>query len=158
VDQPVPLVRGWIQGMPKQFGEVYQIRPARVGRAGPRTEPGGRFDAALSVYGRRVAEATVTLERKVARPPFLHTVPLVHTRLFPAWIPSERPIEELVVSQVSGVEFADIWTGGADLRFPDVPDPDLAALSPVSTGQGYVFSYAETLHHGRPLDDGIGCD
>ncbi|MFF3671285.1 enduracididine biosynthesis enzyme MppR [Microtetraspora malaysiensis] len=152
VDQPVPLVRGWIQGMPKQFGAVHQIRPVRSGRAGPRLEPGGRFDAALSVYGRRVVEATVTLEGQVAEPPFLHTVPLVHTRLFPAWVPAEEPQSRLVVSEVSDIEFSDVWAGRADLRFVDVHDPDLATLAPVEVGAGYVFSYAETLHHGRPLE------
>jgi hypothetical protein len=137
--------------MPKQFGEIYQIRPVRTGRAGPRLEAGGRFDAALSVYGRRVAEATVTLEGQIAEPPFLHTVPLVHTQLFPAWVPSEEPLSRLVVSEVSDVEFSDVWAGPAGLRLPDVPDADLGGLAPVEVGQGYVFSYAETLHHGRSL-------
>ncbi|MER7213424.1 MULTISPECIES: enduracididine biosynthesis enzyme MppR [Streptosporangium] len=152
VDKAVPLVRGWIQGMPKQFGEVHQIRPVRVGRAGPRLAPGGRFDATLSSGGRRVAEASVTVESTAAEPPLLHTVPLVHTRFFPAWLPSEEPLSQLVVSEVSGVEFSELWTGRATLSFPDVASSDLAALAPVEVGNGYVFSYAETLHHGKPLE------
>ncbi len=152
VDRPVPLVRGWIQGMPKQFGEIHQIRPVRTGKAGPRAAPGGRFDATLSVYGRRVAEAAVTLTGRAAGPPFLHTVPLVHTRWFPAWTPEEEPVSRLVASQVSDVEFSDVWEGRADLRFRDVADPDLASLAPVEVGPAYVFSYAETLHGGRSLD------
>ncbi|MEU3166754.1 enduracididine biosynthesis enzyme MppR [Streptosporangium sp. NPDC006930] len=151
VDSPVPLMRGWIQGMPKQFGAVHQIRPAKVGRAGPRLAGGGRFGGVLSVDGRRTAEATVTLEGRIDRPPFLHTVPLVHTRLFPSWVPSEPPLNQLVVSEVTDIEFSDIWTGSADLRLLEGPDVDLAGLAPVEVGAGYVFSYAETLHHGRPL-------
>ncbi|WP_219534255.1 enduracididine biosynthesis enzyme MppR [Nonomuraea guangzhouensis] len=152
VDEPVPLVRGWIQGMPKQFGQVHQIRPAQVGRAGPRLAPGGRFDAALSAGGRRLAEASVTIEGRAAEPPYLHTLPLVHTRLFPAWLPSEEPVTRLVASEVSDVEFSEVWTGRAEVRFPDVPDADLAGLAPVEVGRGYVFSYAETLHHGQALE------
>ncbi|GAA0822806.1 enduracididine biosynthesis enzyme MppR [Streptosporangium amethystogenes subsp. fukuiense] len=153
VDSPVPLMRGWIQGMPKQFGTVHQIRPVAVGRAGPRLAGGGRFGGVLSVDGRRTAEATVTLDGRIDRPPPLHTVPLVHTRLFPSWVPSEAPLNRLVVSEVTDIEFSDIWAGSADLRLLDVPDADLAGLAPVEVGRGYVFSYAETLHHGRPLTD-----
>lgn len=153
VDEAVPMMRGWIQGMPKQVGVVHQSRPATVGRAGPRLAPHGQFHATLSVHDRRVAEATVTLADRIARPPLLHTVPLVHTRLFPAWVPSEAPLSQLVASEVSGVEFSDIWAGTADLRFLADPESDLAGLAPVEVGTGYVFSYAETLHHGRLLTD-----
>ncbi|MFD1539759.1 acetoacetate decarboxylase family protein, partial [Nonomuraea guangzhouensis] len=92
------------------------------------------------------------IEGRAAEPPYLHTLPLVHTRLFPAWLPSEEPVTRLVASEVSDVEFSEVWTGRAEVRFPDVPDADLAGLAPVEVGRGYVFSYAETLHHGQALE------
>jgi enduracididine biosynthesis enzyme MppR len=150
VDSPVPMVRGWVQGMPKQFGAIHQTRLKTVGRAGPRFAPPGRFDGALSVHGKRVAEATVTLTGE-AEPPPLHTVPLVHTRLFPDWDASDQPVVQLVTSEVTGVEFSEVLTGPADLRLFDALDADFASLAPVEIGAGYVFSYAETLCGGRLL-------
>src|SRR6266568_1092624 len=38
VDSAVPLVRGFIQGMPKMFGSVWLTRSFPVGRAGARRE------------------------------------------------------------------------------------------------------------------------
>lgn len=151
VDQPVPLVRGWVQGMPKQFGEVHQTRPSPVGRAAPRLAPGGEFHGTLSVHGRRLVAGAVTLDRLADSPPALHTVPLVHTRMFPAWVPSDRSEQQLVCSDVTGVEFSEVWTGQADLRFFDALDDDFLLLRPVEVGLGHVFSYAETLVGGRQL-------
>jgi enduracididine biosynthesis enzyme MppR len=151
VDNAVPLVRGWVQGMPKQFGEIHQTRPSQVGRAGPRLAPGGRFDGTLSVGGKRVVEAGVTLTGTGSPPP-LHTVPLAHTKTFPAWTPADRPSHGLVSSEVTGVEFSEVWTGRADLRFFDALDADFASLRPLSVGAGHVFSYAETLVGGRVLE------
>lgn len=151
VDQPVPMVRGWIQGMPKQFGAIHQTRPKPVGVAGQRPAPGERLHGSLSVSGRRVAEASVELTGLADEPPVLHTVPLVHTRYFPAWTPDDQPVSDLVTSEVTGVEFTPVWRGEADLRLFDVLDGDFAALKPVEIGSGYVFSYAETLRGGRLL-------
>jgi hypothetical protein len=140
--------------MPKQFGTVHQTRLMRVGRAGPQHT--GQFDGALSVYGRRVAEATVKLTGHAVEPPLLHTVPLVHTRMFPSWVPSELPQPQLVTSHVTNVEFSEVLAGDAELRIFGDLDVDLAGLAPIDVGTGYVFSYAETLWHGKLLTDGPG--
>jgi enduracididine biosynthesis enzyme MppR len=155
VDQPVPLLRGWIQGMPKQLGSVHQTRAKDVGRAGPRQGSPGRYDCTVSVLGRRLAEATVMVSERATEPPPLHAVPLVHTRLFPAWVDDQPPLQQLVVSEVTGVEFGDIWTGVADFRLFSDRDDDFARLAPLEIGRGYVFPYAETLRGGRPLADSI---
>jgi enduracididine biosynthesis enzyme MppR len=148
VDSPVPLVRGLIQGMPKLFGSIHLTRSFPVGRAGPRREPGGRFDAVASAGGRRIVTGSVTLARIADRPPPMAAHPLVHTRHFPAWQPGEAPLVELVRSTVREVEFSEVWQGEAELAFRDVADPEVATLAPVATGPGYLFSYAETLNPG----------
>lgn len=151
VDAHVPLVRGWVQGMPKQYGAVGHTTHHLVGRAGSRRTPGGRFAGTLSVHGARVLDASVTLTGPAAEAPLLHRVPLVHSLVAPAWtgpVPEPAP---LAASEVSDVEFADIWTGTAELSFRDVPDPGLRLLEPVEVGAGHVFSYAETLRGGRLL-------
>ena len=151
VDQPVPMVRGWVQGMPKQLGAIHLTRAMQVGRSAVRLTEGGRFAGTASVFGHRLAEATVTLEGVAQEPPPLHTVPLVHTLTFPRWAATDPPTADLVVSEVSDVAFSTVWTGPATLRLHDVLDGDFASLAPVEVGSGWVFSYAETLHGGRLL-------
>lgn len=99
VDGPVPMVRGWVQGMP-----------------------------------------------------LLHTLPLVHTRMFPRWVSSEPAEQQLVTSQVTNVEFSDVLAGEGDLRIFAGSDVDLGTLAPVEVSTGFVFSYAETLCHGQLLN------
>jgi acetoacetate decarboxylase len=157
VDQPVPLLRGWVQGMPKQFGEVYQSRAGAVGRAAPRLAPGGRFAGSLSARGRRLVEACATLAGVADQPPALHTMPLVHSLTFPAWIGKTTRKPDLVSSEVTDVEFSDIWQGSAELNFCPTIGSDLAEFATLAPGEildGYVFSYAETLHGGRLLARG----
>lgn len=158
VDQPVPMMRGWLQGMPKQLGQVHMSRATRVGLAGaklagPRLAAGGRFSGAAYMSGQEIAHATVTLSGAVTSPPALHTVPLVHSRVFPPWVPSDTPTAQLVNSEVTEVEFSEVLTGTADLRIDAALDPDLASLAPQEIGAGYVFAYAETLKGGRLLED-----
>ncbi|MBE3015913.1 enduracididine biosynthesis enzyme MppR [Microbispora sp. NEAU-D428] len=156
VDSAVPMARGWIQGMPKQFGAVHLTHPKAVGRTGPHLAEGGVFHGVASQYGCRIARASVTLSGRVAEPPALHAVPLVHTRHFPAWVPPEEPLSQLVVSAVDDVRFGEIWSGQASLDFAGDLQGDLAALRPVEVGGGFVFSYSETLRHGRALSGEAG--
>ncbi|WP_033212778.1 enduracididine biosynthesis enzyme MppR [Kitasatospora phosalacinea] len=152
VDQSVPLLRGWVQGMPKQFGEVHQTRPMRVGRAGPLGSAAGTYHGTASTGGRRIARASVRATELATGVPQLHDVPLVHSRVQPPWVAGEQPPSGLVTSTVTGVEFSEVWSGDADLEIFDVLDADFASLRPVEVGRGHVFGYAETLVSGKPLD------
>lgn len=154
VDSAVPLVRGFIQGMPKLFGSVWLTRSFPIGRAGPPRAPGSELSAAVSAGGRRIAQATVALAEQIEQPPPLADRPLVHTRHFPAWEPGEPPLAELVRATTTGVKFAGIWRGTAEFDFPDAGDPDLATLAPVEVGAGYTFWYAETLSPGHRIRPG----
>ncbi len=151
VDSTVPLLRGFIQGMPKMFGSVWLTRSFPVGRAGVQRQPGARFTGTTGAYDRRVASAAVTITEAIGDPPPLSDRPLVHTRHFPAWHPGEKAINKLVMAKTSNVEFSDIWCGEADLYFDGASDGDLAALAPVEIGQGYLFSYSETLEPGQRI-------
>lgn len=149
VDSAVPMVRGFIQGMPKLFGSVWLTHGFPVGRAGPRRGPGGEFSGVVSANGRRIASATVTLTEVAPKPPPLSDRPLIHTRHFPDWGDDQAAAGELVRGAISGIEFSEIWQGQAALAFHDIADTDLATLAPVDVGAGYLFSYAETLAPGR---------
>ncbi|WP_031156260.1 acetoacetate decarboxylase family protein [Streptomyces xanthophaeus] len=155
VDSAVSLVRGWIQGMPKQFGTVRMTIPVGVGRAGGRLEAGGRFAASLAVSDRRLVDARVTLSGRVESPPALSRVPLVHSLVTPGWTGAENGDPRLVRSRVDAVEFSPVWAGDADLTFHEGAmkdlDPDLASLLPLEVGSGYHFEYAETLVGGESL-------
>jgi enduracididine biosynthesis enzyme MppR len=149
VDDVVPLVRGLFQGMPKLPGSIAMTRTFPVGRAAARREAGSRFTAVASAGRTPLASATVTLDGPLSQTPPLADRPLIHTRHLPAWEPGEPPLEELVRSSTSDVQFADMWQGSAELEFSTAGDPDLATLAPVEVGAGYVFSYAETLRPGH---------
>ncbi|MCB4208804.1 acetoacetate decarboxylase family protein [Arthrobacter sp. UM1] len=158
VDSAVPMMRGWLQGMPKQFGEIGTTRPKRVGRTGPRPGGSGNYTGTLSVEGRRVIDLSVEAASPVRERPLLHDVPLVHSRVQPPWVMSElnekqgRKDWPLMTSHVEGVEFSEILAGDAHVTFQDVLDPDFASLEPIEIGKGYVFDYAETLVGGLALE------
>ncbi|GAA2069370.1 acetoacetate decarboxylase family protein [Streptomyces albiaxialis] len=156
VDSATSLTRGWIQGMPKQFGSVHLTRMLPVGLAGGRRGEGARLSGSLGVHDRRFASATVTLSRPEETPPALARLPLVHSRFIPSWTGERSPRARLMTSRVSGTEFGEVWSGSATLSFDESSvgsqDPDLLSLLPTETGNGYSFAYAETLEGGDYLD------
>ncbi|MEU4563501.1 enduracididine biosynthesis enzyme MppR [Actinoplanes sp. NPDC023936] len=152
VDSTVPLMRGWIQGMPKQFGQISQTLPVRAGRAGPPPGGGGTFTGTASAFGQRIARGTVHPGTDDAVPPPLFALPLAHSRLFPSWVPGEEPVTGLVASRVTDVTFTGLRSGPAELWLTTDPAfADLASLAPREVGEGTVFAYGETLLGGRPL-------
>lgn len=158
VDSPLSLVRGWIQGMPKQPGVVRMSRAITVGQAGPRLQDGGVFTGTLAEFDRMLTRCTVTIHKVSADPPPLSTYPMLHSRIFPRWSSQGRSVSELVRSQISDSQFSTVWKGTADLQFDfthlssATRAEDLLRLEPVQVGSGYVFSYAETLLGGELLD------
>ena len=71
VDRDFALARGWIQGFPKKLGSIWITRSFGLGGpADPGMEAGARFGVTCAAYERRVAEATVTLERPSGGGPF----------------------------------------------------------------------------------------
>ncbi|MFI1112867.1 acetoacetate decarboxylase family protein [Streptomyces physcomitrii] len=155
VDSAVSLARGWIQGMPKQYGSVQMTRMLPVGPAGGRREPGGQISGSLAVHDRRLAEATALLTGPASGPPELASVPLVHSKVVSPWTGDEDTTPRLLTSRVTGVEFSEVWSGTVDLRFDEqgvrAVDEALAALIPRQVGRAHSFAYAETLVGGEPL-------
>ena len=65
VDRDFALARGWIQGFPKKLGSVWVTRSFGLDtRADPGEKPGARYGGTCAAYERRLAEATITLERE----------------------------------------------------------------------------------------------
>jgi acetoacetate decarboxylase len=157
VDQDVSLMRGLIQGWPKQFGTVWITRAALLpSKAAPLEAAGGKFGATLSVRDRRVVEARVTLRTETDRRPSPTFARALNVRYFPelaAGKHDQPAVHELVQLKSRDVQFSTIWTGEAALRIYDHPYLEVGDLTPVSVGAGFRFSFAFTVDDVIPIRD-----
>ena len=84
VDRDFALTRGWLQGFPKKLGSIWITRTFGLDSpADPGVRPGATFGGTCAAYERRVAEATVTLERTSESGPTHNDPPIVNVRHFP---------------------------------------------------------------------------
>ena len=117
VDQDVALMRGLVQGWPKQFGTVWMTRAAAVpSKAAPTETAGGQFGATLSVRDHRIVEARVTLREVTERRPSPTFAGGVNVRYFPTLESGKHddpPVHELVQLKSRNVQFSTIWLGEA---------------------------------------------
>ncbi len=152
VDKDFALVRGYHQGYPKKLGEIWMTRPVLIGKAGPRLEKGGRFGATLSVGGRRIAEATITLEEQATSPGFVNGHQMLHNRWWPA-IESDGvdSMDELVTMRGVDGEMSDVWSGEAEIELFDAPTEELASLEPLEIIGGYYHRVGVTWKEGTTL-------
>ena len=154
VDQDISLMRGLIQGWPKQFASIYVTRSYGVRhRASPTLELGGRFGATVAVKDRRLVEASVTLEEEHAGP--AHG-PALTLRYFPSLEqgPDSRPsVHELVRTPWHDFVRADVWKGQATLIFHPSPRHELDALQPERLGAGYRFVMGLTVRNYEVVRD-----
>ena len=149
VDQDVSLMRGLIQGWPKQFGTVWITRAASLpSRAAPLEAAGGKFGATLSVRDRRVVEARVTLRSTTEQRPSPTFARAVNVRFFPELAAGkhEMPaLHDLVQLKSRDAQFSTIWTGDASLDVFAHPHLEIGDLAPISVGAGFRFSFAFTV-------------
>jgi acetoacetate decarboxylase len=157
VDQDVSLMRGLVQGWPKQFGTVWITRAAALpSKAAPTETAGGKFGATLSVRDHRVVEACVTLREVTDRRPSPSFAHGVNVRYFPTLESGkhdEPPVHELVQLKSRDVQFSTIWTGAASLRIFDHPHLEIGDLAPTAVAAGFRFSFAFTVDDVVPLKD-----
>jgi acetoacetate decarboxylase len=157
VDQDVSLVRGLVQGWPKQIGSTWITRPHQLSsKAAPNLGPGGRFGASLCVKDRRLVEARVTLREPSGSLPDPAFAKAVNVRYFPDLAAGRHDlplIHELVQLKSREVQVSPIWKGEAELRILDHPYLELPVLNPVRVIAGYRFSVAMTIDDLVPLKD-----
>lgn len=149
VDQDVALMRGLIQGWPKQIGATWITRAYAVGgKAAPPHGPGGRFGASLAAKDRRLAEARVELLDSTGALPRPGFAQAVNVRLFPnlaAGRHRQPAVHELVRLKSRDVRVGPILRGAAQLVIHEHPTLELALLRPESVQAGYRFSFALTV-------------
>ena len=149
VDNDAALARGWIQGFPKKLGSIFQTRSfAASSPAAAPLAPGSRFGASVAAHGERIATASLQLEEPVADPTTVFNRPTTIRRYFPqlaAASQHEPPVDELTLSLVDNLVFADVWSGTADLRIPAVEGEDVHKLKPRRLGRGYRLGMAYSV-------------
>lgn len=152
VDKDFAMARGQIQGYPKKMGEIWMTRHITHGRAGPRLEPGGRFGATVSTWGRRIAEARFTITGTAEQPGFVNSHPMLHSRLMPAIEMDGRDsLDELVTMSGFDAEVGPVYSGEAQLELPDNPTEELHRLSPIEVIGGYYRQVGTSMAGGTTL-------
>jgi acetoacetate decarboxylase len=149
VDRDFALARGWVQGFPKKLGSIWITRTYGVeSRADPGVRAGAVFGGTCAAYDRRLADATVTLQRVAETGPTHNDPPLVNVRHFPrlaAGRHDDPAVHELVRARSRDRAASEIWEGDATLTLHDAPGEEHAALAPVRVGKGFRFTFAYTV-------------
>jgi acetoacetate decarboxylase len=157
VDQDVALMRGLVQGWPKQVGSTWVTRAYDLpSKAAPVVGPGGRFGATLAVKDRRLIEAQVTLRELTETLPSPSFARAVNTRHFPELVAGKHDlpaVHELVQLKSRDVHVSPIWKGEAAMEIFDHPYLELPDLRPTAVVAGYRFSFALTVDDLIPLRD-----
>jgi len=149
VDQDISLMRGLVQGWPKQIGSIWITRNYDLpSKATPVLGVGGKFGATLAAKDRRLVEATVTLQEQTTELPTPSFARAINVRHFPELAAGRHDVpavHELVQLKSRDVRISPIWKGEASLRIFDHPTLELPALRPTKVGAGYRFSCAMTV-------------
>ena len=153
VDKDFAMVRGYHQGYPKKLGSLHVTRPVTVGVAGPRLEPGGRFGATCSAYGRRLIDATFTITGTAPAAGFVNGHPMIHHRVFPA-IESDGTdsLHELVTMRGYDAEVGPCYAGDATIAFYESPVEELTRLEPEQMIGGYWQEVGTNWRAGTTLE------
>ena len=150
------MVRGHHQGYPKKMGELYLTRAIRVGKAGPRLEPGGRFGATCAAYGRRLIDATFTIAGQVGdgeSAGFVNALPMLHNRVMPAIEgDGSDSLNELVTMRGFDAEVGPCYRGDATLAMYESPVEELTRIAPVEMIGGFWREVGTSWKAGTTLE------
>jgi acetoacetate decarboxylase len=157
VDNDAAIARGWTQGYPKRFGQVFQTRYyAATGRAGPALAPGSKFAGSLTSSGQRLAEGLVTLKEPVKDASLLKQRPvinLLHTPRLAANTQDKPAVHELVENVPHDVKIEQAWIGEGSLTLPVSRGEEISDLAPVRSGAGMRASMAYVVDDLKTLKD-----
>lgn len=157
VDQDVSLMRGLVQGWPKQIGKTHITRTYGLASpASPTLGAGGKLGATLSAKAARLMRAQVTLEEETTQLPRPGFAGAINVRYFPRLqqgYHDQPAVHELVRLKSRDVQFSTVWKGTAQLEFYASSFKELMALQPQRVAAGYRFSFALTVGDVELLHD-----
>jgi acetoacetate decarboxylase len=146
VDNDAALARGWTQGYPKRFGQIFQTRYyAATGKAGPSLAAGSKFAGSVTASGQRLAEGLVQLKEPVTDRRWLQqrsVINLLRTPRLAAGKQDEPAVEELVENVPHDVKIEQAWIGDGSLTLPVCRGEEISDLAPVRCGRGIRASMA----------------
>ncbi len=152
VDKDFAMARGHVQGYPKKMSEIWMTRAVTIGKAGPRLEPGGKFGATLSTWGRRIADARFTITGTADSAGFVNGHPMLHSRQMPAIEMDGRDsLDELVTMRGFDVELGQVYSGDVALDIYDNPTEELSRLAPLETIGGYYRQVGNSMAGGTTI-------
>jgi len=152
VDKDFAMARGHVQGYPKKMSEIWMTRTITIGKAGPRLEPGGRFGATVSTWGRRIADGRFTITGTADSAGFVNGHPMIHTRQMPAIEMDGRDsLDELVTMGGFDVELGQVYSGEAELDIYDNPTEELTRLPITEMIGGYYRQVGNSMAGGTTL-------
>lgn len=149
VDNDNSMMRGQIQGMPKQIGTIRMTRSFAIpSKAAPTAGQGGLFAGTLTHRDRRLIEATIRLEEETTDLPNRMLQRMINMRYFPRLTQGQqnRPaVHELVRQRVRDTAMSPVWRGPATLEFGRSPWSEIGDLAPLRVGYGYRYTFAMTV-------------
>jgi acetoacetate decarboxylase len=147
VDNDLSFARGHIQGFPKKLGTIAMTKAVRIGKGGPKIEPGATFTGHVASVGRQLARGSVTLDEPAPDGvvPQAMRLPIWHTRLVPDLAGGAPLVHDLARNKLADFEIADVWNGRGELTLFESDFEELAALRPIEITGGFRCSIAFTI-------------
>lgn len=150
VNNDVAMMRGYIQGWPKQHGDVWITKQyPLISKAGPQFANDGKFGLACSAKGNRIIDAQVTLREITKQGPNPGSTGFLNNQYLPDL--REGRLDKAVLNNITtggistDLSFSDIWKGDAMLKIHDDYYTELAAFKPLQIYSGYYMSMAHSL-------------
>jgi acetoacetate decarboxylase len=151
VDQDKALMRGLIQGWPKQLGSTHMSRAYELTN---QAAPEGLSAATLSVNGKRYMTAKVQVTESGAHMPAPSFAGSALVRYFPDLVLGNHHqplVHELVQLKSRDVQISEVMTGAAQLDFVVTAEHELSDFRPTKVLAGYRFQVALTVDDLKPL-------
>lgn len=150
VDNDVALLRGLLQGFPKQLGSIGMTRVMPIeSAASPEYKAGHSFAGTCAAKNRELFSMKVKTTEKVDHLPSPSFGQVINRLAIPDLREGHigEVLFEMIVKKTNStdVRVSDIWQGDAQFQLNTDYYPDLALMAPKEVGKGYVFSFTFTV-------------
>ncbi len=141
------------RAIPRRWREIWLTRAVTIGKAGPRLEPGGRFGATLSTWGRRIADARFTITGTADSAGFVNGHPMLHSRQMPAIEMRRHATASTSSSPCAATTSSSARSTRAtpNSTLYDCPTEELHLLEPIEMIGGYWRQVGNSWHGGTTV-------